>query len=182
MKKVLFGATIALAAFAAHAAGISVIYNHMNDTKTPGHVNSVTLDPSVAVAGLTVDGLLTGSRAGDGTTGTTAEVRVRKDFRVTNLIDVYGRVGAGSQFANGNQVNFYTINPGVQVALTPKLYAIGQYTYENSFTTGKNLRTNTWDAGVGYALTKTDAVEVHYVRTLGDAEQRGFAVYLDHAF
>ncbi len=184
MKKMLtiLAVMAMIGSVSAHAAGLGIQYDRVTNTSGTGSANSVTIKPSVDMFGLTVDGLLTGTRAGTTDTSTTAQLRVRKDVHVVGPVSVFGRVGVGSTFATGDVTNFYTINPGVQYAVTPKLTAIAQYTYTNAFTANAALRTNTWSAGASYALTKSDSIEVRYNRILGDQVAHGYTVELNHSF
>jgi hypothetical protein len=94
----------------------------------------------------------------------------------------YVRVAAGQKFSNTGDFSYYSIEPGVLIPMGNFTGKIG-YRYRSAFDSSANGdQTNTWRAGVSYAVTKKDAVGVGYDSVRGDSTQNIVKVNYSRSF
>jgi long-subunit fatty acid transport protein len=85
-------------------------------------------------------------------------------------VNLYTRVAVGEKFTNGNDFEYYSVEPGVTYTMFDKLTARVGYRFRNGFGANGNLdTTHTARAGVSYAITKNDTVGVRYDQVRGDS-------------
>jgi hypothetical protein len=108
-----------------------------------------------------------------GLTGTTQQV---------GPVAGYVRVAAGQKFNNTGNFIYYSVEPGVLIPMGNFTGKIG-YRYRSAVdSTANGDQTNTWRAGVSYALTKKDAVGVRFDSVRGDNTQDAWAVNYTRSF
>ncbi len=86
------------------------------------------------------------------------------------IVSPYVRVSVGEKFTTVTNYPYYTVEPGVTAPLgNTGLTARLGYRYRSAFDSGSYAdTTNTWRAGLSYAVTKQDTVSVRYDRIRGD--------------
>ena len=95
----------------------------------------------------------------------------------------YTRVALGEKYASGSSgYGYYSVEPGVAVAVFPAVTASLGYRFQNAFNDSHDDLTRTWRAKVGYDLTKADTVYVGFDRQRGDSEQNTTKVGYIHRF
>jgi len=83
----------------------------------------------------------------------------------------YTKVGLGRKLdAKGNK-DYYGIEPGIIVPLNDKFSVRYGYRFRDGYGGDTGERTDTHRLGVGYNLTKNDAINVRFDRQRGDSNQ-----------
>ena len=128
----------------------------------------------VSFSNTTTDG--TGAlttRLEGGLTGTTQQV---------GPVIGYVRAAVGQKYSNTTDFSYYSVEPGVMIPMGNFTGKIG-YRYRSAFdSTANGDQTNTWRAGLSYALTKKDAVGVRFDSVRGDSKQDVWAVNYTRSF
>jgi hypothetical protein len=113
------------------------------------------------------------SRLEGGLTGTTQQV---------GPVIGYVRAAVGQKYSNTTDFSYYSVEPGVMIPMGNFTGKIG-YRYRSAFdSTANGDQTNTWRAGLSYALTKKDAVGVRFDQVRGDSKQDVWAVNYTRSF
>ena len=133
-----------------------------------------SLDGDLSFSNTVTDGTgALSTRIEGGVTGTTQQV---------GPVAGYVRVAAGQKFSNTGDFSYYSIEPGVLIPMGNFTGKIG-YRYRSAFDSSANGdQTNTWRAGVSYAVTKKDAVNVRFDSVSGDSNQKIWAVGYTRGF
>lgn len=199
MKKFLAIAALFMA-FTSSAFANSVT---VEATHVKGQADAVAVVPSFDAYGFTVDGRLKASRSFGGLNTNDIEVRVGKAFAVTSKISATFRAGIGREYRTDSDLyqryyvlpgstikfsesvpssfahTFYSVEPGVSYALTPKATLKFSDRYTNAFQDHVRYSKN-HELGLeaDYAVTKVDAVGVKYIHQHGD--NNGKAVQLSY--
>jgi len=119
---------------------------------------------------------------GTGALGTRIEGGVTAVTQQVGPVAGYTRVSAGQKFSNTTDFSYYAIEPGVLIPMGSFTGKIG-YRYRSAFDSSANGdQTNTWRAGVSYAVTKKDAVSVRFDNVSGDSNQKIWAVGYTRGF
>ena len=119
---------------------------------------------------------------GTGALGTSIEGGVTGATQQVGPVAGYVRVAAGQKFSNTGDFSYYSIEPGVLIPMGNFTGKIG-YRYRSAFDSSANGdQTNTWRAGVSYAVTKKDAVSVRFDNVSGDSNQKIWAVGYTRGF
>jgi hypothetical protein len=182
MKKIL--AILAMATAGTAFAGSFTVEGQQIDSLTGANQKQYSLSVKenitkevtgdVSFSNTTTDGTsaLT-TRLEGGLTGLTQQVGPVKG---------YVRVAAGQKFSNTTDFSYYSVEPGVMIPMGNFTGKIG-YRYRSAFdSTANNDQTNTWRAGLSYALTKQDTVGVRYDHVRGDTNQNTVAVNYTRGF
>ena len=113
------------------------------------------------------------TRLEGGLTGTTQQI---------GPVIGYVRAAVGQRYSNTTDFSYYSVEPGVLIPMGNFTGKIG-YRYRSAFdSTANGDQTNTWRAGVSYALTKQDTVGVRYDQVRGDSKQNVVAVNYTRGF
>jgi hypothetical protein len=133
-----------------------------------------------------------GSFAGDlafsnaQTEGTNAlSTRLEAGATVNGPVGLYSRVAIGQKYSNTTDFSYYSIEPGVAVAVpgVAGLTAKVGYRWRSAFdSTQNNDQTHTARYSLAYALSKDDTVAVKYDRVNGDSNQKVIAVAYTRGF
>lgn len=103
-------------------------------------------------------------------------VSTRLETGLTPKFDIgfgtfYTKVGLGRKLdAKGNK-DYYGIEPGIIVPLNDRLSIRYGYRFRDGYGGDTGERTNTHRLGVGYNLTKADAINVRFDRQRGNSQQ-----------
>ena len=132
------------------------------------------LTGDVSFSNTTTDGTSTlTTRLEGGLTGTTQQV---------GPVIGYVRLAAGQKYSNTADFSYYSVEPGVMIPMGNFTGKIG-YRYRSAVdSTANGDQTNTWRAGLSYALTKKDAVGVRFDQVRGDSKQDTWAVNYTRSF
>jgi hypothetical protein len=182
MKKLL--AILAMATAGTVFAGSFTVEGQKIDSLTSANQKQYSLSVKenitkeiagdVSFSNTTTDG--TGAlttRLEGGLTGTTQQV---------GPVIGYVRVAAGQRYSNTADFSYYSVEPGVMIPMGNFTGKIG-YRYRSAFdSTANGDQTNTWRAGLSYALTKKDAVGVRFDQVRGDSKQDVWAVNYTRSF
>jgi hypothetical protein len=169
MKKMLAVALLALAG-AANAGSFIIEYSPVKGIGRPdGTGYFIKVGENVA-KNVELD-LQAATAQSDGSNS----VSTRIEAGLTPRVDIgfgtfYTKFGLGRKLdARGNK-DYYGIESGIVVPLNNKISVRYGYRYRDGLgDTGE--RTDTHRLGVGYSLTKTDAVNVRFDRQRGDSNQ-----------
>jgi len=107
--------------------------------------------------------------------GTTSNNSTRLEAGVTGTVplsagfSIYTRGAVGERYTSTDNNSYYSIEPGVKYAVTPKLTTKVGYRYRDAFTSGNDDLTRTWRLGAEYALNKKYSVGLGYDRARGDS-------------
>jgi hypothetical protein len=182
MKKIL--AILAMATAGTAFAGSFTVEGQQIDSLTGANQKQYSLSVKenitkeiagdVSFSNTTTDG--TGAlttRLEGGLTGTTQQV---------GPVIGYVRVAAGQRYSNTADFSYYSVEPGVMIPMGNFTGKIG-YRYRSAFdSTANGDQTNTWRAGLSYALTKKDAVGVRFDSVRGDSKQDVWVVNYTRSF
>lgn len=146
---------------------------------TGSDVKSLNLIPGVKYNnGVTLD-LKTQIQSKEDTKSNSANIepRVRYDYKIgmTDLT-VWGRLGLGEKITNGDNFGYYTIEPGLTYALAKDASLFISDRYRDSFSDGKNYKTNTIYVGGSKKLTDVDVATLKLYRKYQDTESNGVEV------
>jgi len=133
-----------------------------------------------------------GSFAGDlafsnaQTEGTNAlSTRLEAGATVNGPVGLYARAAVGQKYSNTTDFTYYSIEPGVAVAVpgVAGLTAKVGYRFRSAFdSTQNNDQTHTARYSLAYAVSKNDTVGVRYDRVNGDNNQKIIAVAYTRGF
>ena len=196
MKKIFAIVVLATTASAFAQSGVSVEFERERGTTGSNTMsNTIKVAPYVKLDnGIKLDLQIGASRDDGSVSGNnnaienTVEARAQKMYQVAPGLKVGARVGLGEVFngsnAAGKTVDFgyYTITPKAEYAVTDKLSALASWRYRNAFDDSVNYQTRTAKAGLGYAVTKKDAVEVQYFEKRGDSNVNGVELAYSRSF
>jgi len=114
------------------------------------------------------------------TEGTNAlSTRLEAGATVNGPVGLYARAAVGQKYSNTTDFTYYSIEPGVAVAVpgVAGVTAKVGYRFRSAFdSTQNNDQTHTARYAVSYALNKSDAVTLKYDRVNGDNNQKIVAV------
>lgn len=92
----------------------------------------------------------------------------------------YVRGAVGEKFDGTDNFAYWSLEPGVKVALTQDLSVKGGIRFRDAFNTGDNDSTRTYRLGADYAVTKASTVSLGVDFSRGDSEYNsigaGYAV------
>jgi hypothetical protein len=182
MKKIL--AILAMATAGTAFAGSFTVEGQQIDSLTGANQKQYSLSVKenitkevagdVSFSNTTTDG--TGAlttRLEGGLTGTTQQV---------GPVIGYVRAAVGQRYSNTTDFSYYSVEPGVLIPMGNFTGKIG-YRYRSAFdSTANGDQTNTWRAGLSYALTKKDTVGIRYDQVRGDSKQNIVAVNYTRGF
>ena len=114
---------------------------------------------------------------GNGSISQGIEVRARKSFDGFYL---GGRLG--EKITSTEHFSHYAVDAGVKFPLVSGLIGDVGARYRNAFSSGHAYRTTRGHVGVGYALTKQDAVAVRWSRSYGDEEKDAWRLQYTRSF
>lgn len=196
MKKILAILALAISGTAFAGGGVSFEFERERGTSSPNTLNNtVKVSPYYKFDnGVKADIMFEANRD-DGTVSgnnqplqNAIEARVQKMWEVTPGLKLGGRLGLGEYFngvnTSGQTVDFgyYTIEPKAEYALGHGFSALASWRFRNGFNSTDNYLTRTAKAGVGYAVTKQDEVEVKYFQKRGDISTNGIEFGYTHGF
>jgi hypothetical protein len=124
-------------------------------------------------------------------TQNTEALSTRLEFGLTGSysafgpIGVYTRAAVGEKYTNTTNFGYYSIEPGVVVAV-PGVAGLGVkagYRFRTAIQDDVNHdETRTGRIGASYAFTKNDSVGVRYDRVSGDSTQKVYAASYTRSF
>lgn len=116
---------------------------------------------------------------------TRLEAGVTGTAPIYGIVNGYTRVGLGQRYTNTADFAYYSVEPGIAVAV-PGLAGVTAkvgYRWRSAVDSSANGdQTNTMRYGVSYALSKVDTVGVRYDRVKGDFDQKVWAVNYTRGF
>jgi len=196
MKKIFAILALATTASAFAQSGVQFEFERERGT-TGGNTmsNTVKVAPYVSLDnGVKLDLQFAGGRD-DGTVsgnnnalGNSVEARAQKMFEVAPGLKLGARVGLGQVFNGTNSAGktvdfgYYTFTPKAEYAITDKLSALASFRFRNGFNDSDNYLTRTYKAGLGYDVTKKDAVQVQYFEKRGDSNTNGIELAYSRNF
>jgi opacity protein-like surface antigen len=182
MKKIL--AILAMATAGTAFAGSFTVEGQQIDSLTGANQKQYSLSVKENITKEVTGDVSFSNTTTDGTSALTT----RLEGGLTGLtqqvgpIKGYVRVAAGQKFSNTTDFSYYSVEPGVLIPMGNFTGRIG-YRYRSAFdSTANNDQTNTWRAGLSYALTKQDTVGVRYDQMRGDTTQNTVAVNYTRGF
>jgi hypothetical protein len=119
------------------------------------------------------------------TEGTNAlSTRLEAGATVNGPVGLYARAAYGQKYSNTADFAYYSIEPGVAVAVpgVAGLTAKAGYRFRSAFQSANNDQTHTARYSLAYALSKNDTVAVKYDRVNGDNNQKVVAVAYTRGF
>jgi outer membrane autotransporter protein len=85
-------------------------------------------------------------------------------------LSLYTRGAIGSKLNGSDNHQYWSIEPGVNLAVTSDLSLKAGLRFRDAFTTSNNDSTRTYRIGADYAITKASTVSVGYDRQNGDSK------------
>ena len=186
MKKIL--AILALATSGSvFAATATVEYQNINGVDGGADQRNVNLTVKESVAkNFAADVQLsnTWNESNGGTSSFRAEVGGTGSMPIAQPLSLYTRVALGEKFTSTGNFSYYSIEPGMSAALGGGLSAKVGYRYRTAFNNPNvnNDTTQTVRVGLGYELSKTDAIGVGFDRVRGDSKQDVWKVNYTRSF
>jgi hypothetical protein len=196
MKKIFAILALATTASAFAQSGVQFEFERERGT-TGGNTmsNTVKVAPYVSLDnGVKLDLQFAGGRD-DGTVsgnnnalGNSVEARAQKMYEVAPGLKLGARVGLGQMFNGTNSAGktvdfgYYTVTPKAEYTITDKLSALASFRFRNGFNDSDNYLTRTYKAGLGYDVTKKDAVQVQYFEKRGDSNTNGIELAYSRSF
>jgi len=181
MKKLLAIAAVAVSFGASAADSFTVEGQHINNAGAAAQQQYVL---GVKKEFGTFAGDLAFSNAQ--TEGTNAlSTRLEAGATVNGPVGLYARAAVGQKYSNTTDFTYYSIEPGVAVAVpgVAGLTAKVGYRFRSAFdSTQNNDQTHTARYSLAYALSKNDTVAVKYDRVNGDNNQKVVAVAYTRGF
>lgn len=123
-------------------------------------------------------------------TDVTNAVSTRLEVGGTATVPVYGsvtgytRVAVGQKYSTAGSFTYYSIEPGVNVPLTPSLTAKVGYRYRTA-AENANLNKDTTDTvrvGLSYALSKEHAIGFRFDKMTGDSKNDSYNFFVTRSF
>ena len=108
--------------------------------------------------------------ADDDTNNTRLEVGAIGKLPVTQSLSLYTRGAVGEKFDGKDNTAYWSVEPGVKLALTSNLNVKAGLRFRDAFNTSDNDSTRTYRLGADYAITKASTVSVGYDRQMGDSD------------
>ena len=181
---VVLAAAFTTSAFAAEFIN-ATITPVIRDAKT----NKTAADAAGFIVGtdvfklFTLDGKFDSTRTRNGgALVNDVQARGTFNFPVTTNTNLWARGGVGREFVSSNSnFGFYNYAGGVDYRLNSRFVLLADAERQNSFRAGHPHFT-TYEAGVGFNLTKNDQVRAVYQRALGDVDTKGVQVGYTHSF
>ena len=170
MKKMLAVALFGLAGLA-NAGSFIVEYSPVKGIGRPDGTGYLIKAGETIAKNLELD-VQASTAQSDGTNS----VSTRLEMGLTPKVDIgfgtfYTKVALGRKLdAKGNK-DYYGIESGVIVPLNDKFSLRYGYRFRDGYGGDTGERTDTHRLGVGYNLTKTDAINVRFDRQRGDSNQ-----------
>ena len=178
MKKILLTTALALITTASMAQtsvtiGGAAVTSDVNDQQTTR--TSIGIRTQLA-KGFTGDVAVINSRNND-----TKATSVRQEVGLTALAFETGVVSANIRAAVGarsvsgaNLVEYYSVEPGVNLKVTQALTARVAYRYRDAFSASESDRSDTMRYGVSYAVTKKDSIGFGYDVVRKDGAEKAY--------
>lgn len=196
MKKIFAILALATSASAFAQGGVQFEFERERGEKAPNTMsNTVKVAPYVKLDnGVKLDIQFGASRDDGQVSGNnnalenTVEARAQKMFNITPSLKAGVRVGIGQVFNGENTAGktvdfgYYTITPKAEYAITENLSALASWRFRDAFNNDVAYTTRTAKAGLGYALTKKDTVEVQYFQKRGDSNVNGIELAYGRSF
>jgi hypothetical protein len=100
------------------------------------------------------------------------------------FVSPYVRLAVGEKFTTTTNYSYYSVEPGVSAPIgSTGLTAKVGYRFRTAFDATANAdTTNTWRAGLSYAITKQDTIGVRYDQVRGDTNQNNWAFNYTRGF
>lgn len=196
MKKILAILALAVTSTAFAAGGVNFEFERERGTQSPNTFNNtVKVSPYYKFDnGVKADIMFEGNRDDGKVSGNNQPMQNAIEARVQRLYEVYpglklgARLGIGEYFNGvntaGNTVDFgyYTVEPKAEYTIGHGFSALASWRFRNGFNSSDNYLTRTAKAGVGYEVSKNDAVEVKYFQKRGDQSTNGVEFGYNHGF
>jgi len=119
------------------------------------------------------------------TEGTNAlSTRLEAGATVAGPVGLYARVATGQKYSNTADFSYYSIEPGVAVAVpgVAGLTAKAGVRWRSAYDSTNNDQTHTTRYSLAYAVSKDDTVAVKYDRVQGDSNQKVVSVAYTRGF
>ena len=180
MKKLAIATLVAVSGFAYAADSVTLEAQHINNAGAAAQQQYV-LGVKKDFGGFAGDV----SFANAQTEGTSAlSTRLEAGATVNGPIGLYARTAVGQKYSNTTDFSYYSIEPGVAVAVpgVAGLTAKVGYRWRSALESANNDQTHTARYSLAYALSKQDTVAVKYDRVNGDSNQKVVAVAYTRGF
>jgi hypothetical protein len=180
MKKIFAILALAIAGTAFAADSFTVEGQHINNAGAAAQQQYV-LGVKKEFTGFAGDLAFSNAQ----TEGTNAlSTRLEAGATVNGPMGLYVRAATGQKYSNTTDFTYYSIEPGVAVAVpgVAGLTAKVGYRWRSAFDSANNDQTHTARYSLAYALTKNDTVAVKYDRVNGDSNQKVVAVAYTRGF
>lgn len=109
-----------------------------------------------------------------GASTTRLEAGATYQYGVTQNLAVYTRAATGHKFTTSDDYAYYSVEPGVKVAVTGELTARMGYRFRDSYSNAYDEKTNTVRFGADYALAKNQTLTLGIDRSYGASEFVGY--------
>lgn len=186
MKKYITTAALVCAMVTTAQAGdlsVGAEYENYNATKGGVDYNSVMVTPTYTTGPIALDLRIQHARTTGNDMFNVLEAGAKYSMAVSEKVTASLRGSYGAMFANGQQADFYTIEPGLAYAVTPALSVNGSYRFRDAFASSSNFdQTNTVFVGADYAVSKANLVSAKLFRETGDVSGNGVQVAFTHTY
>lgn len=187
MKKTILASLVAILAAGSAVAGTSVSlgYSDVEATSTGAQSHRLNLGVKTTVGNaLSADfGVSTTRNDTTGALSQRTEVGIGAPLVSFGRFGTDVRVATGAKMVSGSDTKYYySIEPGVNVALTDRLSARVAYRFRDAYASDVADRSNTNRVGVSYALTKADKVGLSYDKVRGDGAEKAVTLGYTRSF
>ena len=180
MKKILAILAVAISGTAFAADSVTVESQRINNTGAAAQQQYV-LGVKKQFSGFAGDLAFSNAQ----TEGTNAlSTRIEAGATVAGPVGLYTRVATGQKYSNTADFSYYSIEPGVAVAVpgVAGLTAKAGFRWRSAYDSANNDQTHTARYSLAYAVSKIDTVAVKYDRVNGDSNQKIVSVAYTRGF
>ena len=119
---------------------------------------------------------------GNGANSSKLEVGVTPTVGITDKLSGYVRGAVGEKWQVGNRFDYYSVEPGVKIAVNDRFGLRAGYRYRTGFSSGDNYMTRTWRIGADYGVTKNGTAFLGLDRQEGDINSNVVSVGYKYGF
>lgn len=109
-----------------------------------------------------------------GASSTRLEAGATYQYGLTQDVALYTRAATGYKFTTNDDYAYYSVEPGVKVAVTGDLAVKAGYRFRDAYSDSYNEKTNTVRFGAEYTVAKDQLVTVGVDRSYGASEFIGY--------
>jgi hypothetical protein len=183
MKKIIIASIMAISAATAFAGSATAEYQAADGQYgSAGNTALVLTVKENITSNIAVDiGGTNTQTAGTSALSTRVEGGVTYSLPVGPVV-ASARVGAGEQYTNGTNTEYWSVEPAVAYTINNKWSTKLGYRYRTAVDGGVADQTRTWRLGAAYAVTKADSLSVRLDQVRGDSNTNAVAVSFTHSF